>query len=159
MLSFNSKGHLKPSGLIHSTIDEMKEILVDGFDSETRLVHFQNFLKYSHELKQLLGGMKLTQWIDGSFVTKKLNPKDIDLVTFVKHNLIKKTGQKLAPFKAGKSWETFGVDAYIIEIHPEGSKTQMFTDLDKAYWNNQFLMSVRNRKGERFQKGFLEIIH
>ncbi len=159
MLSFDSKGYLKPIGLVPSTVKEMREALVDSIDSEVRREHFQKYLKYSADLKKLLGGKPLTQWINGSFVTRKLNPKDIDFVTFIDHAQIKKLGHKLDSFRAGGSWENYGVDAYIIEVYPINSKHFKFTEYDLIEWREQFTVTRRNRKGEKFTKGFLEIIY
>ncbi|CAN5178406.1 hypothetical protein BH09BAC5_BH09BAC5_22230 [soil metagenome] len=159
MINFDSRGYLKPYEPISSNVKELKKYFVDEFDSEIRLAHFHNYTRYSNDLKKLLGGIPLRQWINGSFVSKKTNPKDIDFVTFVDHTLIKKLNRKLDSYKADGSWEEYGVDAYIIEVYSENNPHQKFTEFDMREWQELFCMTRRNRAGQRFNKGFLEIIY
>lgn len=159
MIKFDSRGFLKPYQPIRCSLEEFKYHFVDCFTSETRLSNYKNYIRYSDHLKDLLGGTELFQWVNGSFVTKKTNPNDIDLITFVSHDLIKKTGNKLASFTPEKCWEEFGVDAYIIEVLPESNKLYHYTLSDKMYWLNLFGHTRINRKGIKNAKGFLEIIY
>ena len=57
--------------------------------SGTRADIHKNYIRYSHDLKKLIGA-ELQQWVNGSFVTLKVNPKDIDFITFLKHEDIKR---------------------------------------------------------------------
>jgi len=78
MIKFDSKGNLMPyQPIVYSTKD-LKLHFVDTIDSETRDSLFQQYKHYSRSLKALLGGIPIKQWINGSFVTRKANPKDID---------------------------------------------------------------------------------
>jgi hypothetical protein len=160
MLSFDVKGNLIPYKLIPSTLADMKKYLVDVIiTSGTRTENYAKYRKYSNDLKKVLEVKELKQWIKGSFVTKKLNPKDIDFITFVDSSLVEKLEDKLVNFRPEKSWEVYGVDAYILIVYTEGSESyNRFTMSDIAYWHGQFTRTRRNRKGEKFPKGFLEII-
>jgi hypothetical protein len=159
MLTFDSRGHLKPYGIIPATVAELKVQLVDEFTSTTRKDNFDKYVKYSDDLKSILKSGKLKQWVNGSFVTKKTNPKDIDLVTFVNHALLKQHGNSLDKFKADGSWTNYGVDAYIVEVHPVDSKQNIFTAYDTQEWLDLFMHSRLNRKGIKHPKGFLEIFY
>ncbi len=159
MLKFDGKGHLKPYEPIPCNIFEFKRIFVDMFESQTRNQNYQNYIRYSSDLKKLLGTQKLHQWINGSFVTKKKNPKDVDLVTFIPYQLIQELGIKLNPFKGIQSWSTYSVDAYIIVVHPQESELFRFTEFDCKEWLYLFTHGKRNRKGEKQQKGFIEIFY
>jgi len=159
MLQFDIKGHLKPSGLISSDVNETRRYFVENIPSNTRMDNFQKYLKYSDDLKVLLNGQKLRQWINGSFITRKRDPKDIDLVTFIEHQTIKKLGRKLDNFRPELCWSVYGVDAYIIEEYPDGSELYKFTDFDMKEWSFSFSQTRRNRKGVKSLKGFLEIYY
>ncbi len=137
----------------------MKAFLVEGIVSDTRVANFDKYIKYSNDLKKLVGGKNLKQWINGSFVTRKINPKDIDLVTFVDYSTIKRLGNKLDNFRTEDSWLIYGVDAYIFEVYPKDSSLYKFTHSDISYWHAQFNRTRVNRKGIKFPKGFLEIIY
>ncbi len=160
MLKFDSKGHLKPYQPIQCDAQELKFYFVDAFNSKTRAKNYAKYAKYSGDLKALLGGIKITQWINGSFVTKKINPIDMEFITFWNLDTIQRFAAKLGPFRPENIWQPYGVDAYIVEVHPPHSAEFFrFTQSDKAYWQSQFDKTRRNRNGIRHRKGFLEVIY
>lgn len=81
-LQFNEIGNLPP-GSHEVTFDNAKEVFVNAFpDSKTRLQNWNCFIEYIKNLINL--GIKDMQlWIDGSFVTNKTNPNDIDCVIYI----------------------------------------------------------------------------
>ena len=160
MLYFDSRGNLTPYIPIQSTLSELKDYFVDKIQSKSRSENFDKYIKYSNDLKDLLGGITLQQWINGSFVTKKNNPKDIDLVTFLDHDVINKMNHKLDPFKPNGSWDVYNVDAYIIEVYPMESKLyNNYTMSDLNEWLDLYSHTRLNRNGQRFNKGFIEIFY
>jgi hypothetical protein len=90
------------------------------------------------------------------YVSKKNNPGDIDLVTFLDFDVIQKLGSKLDNFKYPNSEIIYGVDAYIVEVYPETHRDRFRYVSDKAYWMDRFTKTRRIR-GNRLSKGFLEI--
>jgi hypothetical protein len=159
MLTFDTRGNLKPYQPIQSSVTEMKKYLVDQMrTSDTRIENYVRYRKYATALKRLLPDVELKQWINGSFVTRKTNPKDIDLITFIDHSQVKRLGTKLDDFRPERSWDVFEVDAYILEVYPEKSQYYNFTQSDVAYWLDQFGHARVNRRGQKHPKGFLEII-
>ncbi|GAB4042167.1 DUF6932 family protein [Spirosoma jeollabukense] len=87
MLTFNEQGLLTPADGISATIDELYAVFVTPFpESETRNRLFNEWIKYNRMLRQELGE-DFIQWINGGFVTQKLNPKDIDIVSFIRADL------------------------------------------------------------------------
>jgi hypothetical protein len=161
MLNFDRRGNLTPSGLISSNIPELENYFVNNIQSNTRSNNYQKYRKYSDDLKNLVGGQILRQWINGSFVnSRNRNPRDIDLVTFVDHQTIVQLGTRLNNLRPLAVWEIYEVDAYIIEVHPAGSVYyNRFTHSDILYWENRFSNTKRNRMGQMFSKGFLEIYY
>ncbi len=158
MLKFDSNGLLTPYRPIPCQVKDLKTHFVDSFDSETRPKNFDKYIRYSNEIKALLRGIEVKQWVNGSFVTKKINPKDIDVISFVSHTLVKELGDKLYPFRPEGSWDVFGIDAYVLEVHAVGSRYHFYTQSDTAYWREQFGHTKPNKKGIKKEKGFLEII-
>lgn len=158
MLHLNSSGFLSPNTLIKSSLDELKYYFVDLIQSETRTINYEKYVDYATELKQTIKIDSLTQWIDGSFVTKTKNPKDIDLVTFIDFETRRKYEKEIIKFEAKGANELYGVDAYIVTVFPEGHKNHFYFLSDKAYWIQRFSTSRRDRNGVKQPKGFLEII-
>ncbi len=154
MLKFNSSGLLVPAKNIKSTVPELKETFAINI---TRNQLFQNYIAYTASLKELCNNETLTQWIDGSFVTQKAEPNDIDLVTFVSFHIIDELGDKLLNYKYPASKNVFGVDAYLVRYYPRNHKHYSIHQADYAYWMDHFNKTRRNRIGNKLQKGFLEI--
>ncbi len=159
MLHFDERGNLKPYDCIRSSIDEMKDYFVNAIESETREKNFEKYMRYSSDLKRHSGGRELKQWINGSFVTMKNNPNDIDLVTFLDQEQIRNLGKFIENFKMHNGLLLYGVDAYIVEEYPLSSNRFSYTAGNKAYWNMQFVNTKMNRLGRKYRKGFLEIIY
>ena len=110
-------------------------------------------MQYTNELKKRCADV-LTQWIDGSFVTKKQEPGDIDLVTFIDFSVAEKLGDDLKDFKYPLSEIVFVVDAYLVKIYPPGHQLHQLYVSDSAYWLHHFTQTRRNRIGNKQHKGF-----
>jgi hypothetical protein len=64
------------------SVDDLKAMVVDGFPLSTRRDFlWTNFLQIVEQLKSV--GIPCKVWIDGSFLTKKIDPDDIDFVVDV----------------------------------------------------------------------------
>lgn len=82
---FDDYGNLS-GGIKQSNINDMRINLVDHFStSKTRERNFNGFLELIKFLKShnLQSGVS-SIWIDGSFCTNKINPKDLDLIILLK---------------------------------------------------------------------------
>lgn len=156
MLTFNHSGLLVPDKKISSTIEELENEFVSKISSSKRTEIFKAYVKYNEDFKKVCNLEELHQWINGSFVTKKNNPGDIDLVTFIDYETVTILGSKLDNFKYPNSETIYGVDAYIIEVYPEEHKNNIRFVSDKAYWLDRFTKTRRIR-GNKLSKGFLEI--
>jgi len=125
-------------------------------NTEHRNRLFQDYLRYTKELSQIITNQYF-QWINGSFVTLKSSPKDIDLVSFIDFNLIEKSQKELGNFVYPLSKEIYNIDAYIVKIHPESDKNIIFSKSDSFYWFHHFQKTRSNKNGEKFYKGFIKI--
>lgn len=60
-------------------VDDLKALVVDKFpSSQRRGMLWNNFLKIANQLAALAIPCKI--WIDGSFLTEKIDPDDVDFV-------------------------------------------------------------------------------
>ena len=83
MTTFNEKGLLNP-GFFEYKLNEIQTIFVDEFkESQTRKRNFNGFYSWLSELLNICIPNEI--WIDGSFVTNKTNPNDIDIVAFLEY--------------------------------------------------------------------------
>jgi hypothetical protein len=70
-----------PAGFHAMTIDQIEEICVVAFPgSPTRRLIFERFVAFLDLLFQV--GIVIEVWVDGSFLTRKPDPRDVDVVIF-----------------------------------------------------------------------------
>lgn len=116
MLEFDKNGNLYPYEAIHSTIDILERTFVDGFkDSKTRFELFKTYLELNNDVQHLVE-TAFVQFVNGSFVTRKLNPNDIDLVCFIDYKIYE---QKEKLFKELKiAYKALNIDCYFVKTYP-----------------------------------------
>jgi len=156
MLVFNHTGLLVPDTLIVSSFKELEDEFVIKIPTTKRQEIFNAYVKYIEDFKNVCNLDELHQWVNGSYVTKRTNPGDIDLVTFLDYDVVEQLGNKLDNFKYPNSEMIYGVDAYIVEVYPENHKERFKYISDRAYWYDRFTKTRRIR-GNKLSKGFLEI--
>jgi hypothetical protein len=152
-LTFDENGYLAPYEKIEIDLTTLQHYFVNN---EHRKVLFDNYLRYLDAFAKEITP-NFTQWINGSFVTQKEQPKDIDLVTFVEFDVFEyysKSG-KLDKYYSF-SWERERIDAYILDVFPQNDARFISHTLDLS---NQWLARFKKVKNNPFlSKGFLEII-
>lgn len=158
MFQFDELGYLKPYTKLEATVEDVFQGLVYNFStSETRQQLFENYLNYNEALTKALKS-DYTQYINGSFTTKKINPNDIDLVSFVDHQALLGNEKYVEENFLNKSaLDMYGIDAYLVIVYPETHPYRVRTLSDAAYWNHWFGFSKFDRRKKRSPKGFIEI--
>lgn len=138
---FNSLGYLAP-GFHDWTFNEIKENLVVPFkESSTRVSIFDGYTKLVSEIIHLVGTAE--QWVDGSYVTHKINPGDLDLVNIIdkeKIDLLNHDQQfHLRKLVSGKvTRETHSCDSYIVLKVPDHHPHKKQLDEALKYWEDWF---------------------
>jgi len=157
MILFDKQGHITPYEIIEIDLKTFKTYFVDNMENlEHRNKLFQDYLNYTKELSKIVS-KQFFQWINGSFVTQKHTPKDIDLVSFIDCDVIENYKQELKNFVYPLSKEIYNIDAYIVRIYPDNNKNLVFSKSDTLYWFHNFQKTKPNKKGEKFYKGFIKI--
>lgn len=65
------------------SLAELKEVFVNSFpNSETQHTIFASYCQFVEDFTREICPV-FTHWIDGSFITNKLNPNDMDFVVHV----------------------------------------------------------------------------
>ncbi len=158
MLEFDEKGYLKPAANIPATLETVRTEFVLNFPtSTTRLDLFLNLILFCQKLLHLVQQNEILLWIDGSFVTKKINPADIDVVMFLDDAISQQHKAPLELFKYPRSLELFSVDAYVVNVFSENHPNHFVTRADRAHWLEWFSKTATNRYGKKMPKGFLEL--
>lgn len=153
---FDSSGRL-PSGRFPCTELEVKDVLVNGFPgSATRLTIYDGWIGFRRAVTALLP--IIMQWIDGSFVENKLNPNDLDLVTFVDgptwDALPIDRRRVLGPLLTGGpsckgAWHC---DCYSVTVVPRHDPLEDAYLYTRGYWDRQW-----SECRDDTPKGYLEV--
>jgi len=157
-LNFDIRGNLKPYEVIKVTKEIFRAHFVDSFvDEEIRLELFLKYERYMSDLALLLS-QDFYQWVDGSFVTNKRKPNDIDIVTIISHIDFEANKKLLEQnYTSLGARLNYNVDAYIIINYPKNHKKAFFTTSDLLYWRNLFGKTKVNRAKKQFEKGIIPL--
>lgn len=154
---FDSNGFITPATFIEVELNEFEHIFVNAFPaSQTRRKIYDTFLAYLEMLKVCIGETPFYQWLNGSFVTQKLNPQDLDIVSFIPTEIYNQTNIKL---REQKSMHSFvNIDDYFVELFPSDHRSYQLYLSDRVYWLHLFSYTKRNvRTDKRYEKGFIQI--
>lgn len=157
-LNFDIRGNLKPYSVIELELENFRHNFVEAFDQNLkRSILFDNYLKYMEELLPLLS-YDFQQWVDGSFVSNKKKPRDIDFVNILDYRDCENNEQILSEkFASFEGRKRYSVDAYIVKNYPKESQYYILTKSDLLYWENLFGKTKLNRARKQYQKGFIQI--
>ncbi|MGJ4929158.1 DUF6932 family protein [Bradyrhizobium sp. HKCCYLS2038] len=139
--TFNGHGYIAP-GLHPMAQSDLEAAFVTAFPhSSTRGDIMKGYKKHSLEVTALVGACE--QLLDGSFVTNKNDPGDVDMVLFVDasviDNLSSSQKAEFAALTAGQQTKaTHLCDAYFCPTYPETHpQFQQFRQIRK-YWMGEF---------------------
>ncbi len=157
-MNFDSNGNLEPYEKITTDLTTFEKTFVTDFpNSETRKKLFDNYLRYLEDFSKEMTP-NFTQWINGSFVTLKENPKDLDFVTFIDSKLYDEKEQLLDSKFISSVTYNDGLDAFIMKNYPNNvAAYQTYTLFHTDLWFHRFTNSRKNLEKKSFSKGFIEI--
>lgn len=150
MLLFDEQGFLTPYDLLLSDWNTVKTTF--GWNNHRQTLA-ATFAELNNALLTLIEEPYIC-WIDGSFVTSKDYPNDIDVVYFFPTSIYRKHEQA---FRALKQLYK-QLDIYFVREIDENEKDYFLFVADKTEWFFQFTTSRPDRfNRKKFPKGFLQI--
>ena len=157
--TFDYLGLLQPPEKMVMTLEEFEQIFVHSFpNSQTREVIFENYRKFVDDFSELVSP-QFIHWVNGSFVTQKINPRDIDFVMIIDYDKVE-LNRKLIDERfrrQGARTHYDFLDVYLVEKYPLGHFDYPIFEFEKAKWTDWFTKTRVNRAGVKFPKGFIEI--
>ncbi|MDZ7900340.1 MAG: hypothetical protein U5N85_20230 [Arcicella sp.] len=137
-MGFDKNANLFPCKVIETGLEIFEQVFVLDFPfSTTRKRIFENYLIYLENLKNTVES-PFCQWIDGSFVSNKTNPKDIDFVTFLDFEIYRKNEKEISKLLNLCFNKLNFTDDYFVEVFPEGHKNFNNFQMDKIEWLHTF---------------------
>lgn len=132
-LTFDQYGFLTPYQPIPTDLPTFERVFVQEFpESANRRALFDRYLEYNARLSEFLPGY--TQWIGGSFVSRKVNPNDIDLLTFLDNELFERHEQPIAELKQWRLRRPKLIDGFFIRIYPNSHRLHSHSESDRVQW-------------------------
>jgi hypothetical protein len=110
-------------------------------------------------------GLAGLQWVDGSFVTAKAQPGDLDVVTFCDYDLLNQLGPPIQPFYAralssGKECIlAYGCDSYAVPCCDSTHPYFPVFERMRKYWRKHFAAVYDPLTGQTVaeDKGFVSL--
>ena len=150
-MDFDEFGFLTPPEVIEIDLATFRTKFV--FNQNRWLLHdtYMSFLT-------MLNGWKMgsfRQWIDGSFVTSKTNPNDLDIVTFLQFVDYEKYQPQFAEIERQFRGN---LDLYWVSDFPPTHQHHFKTLFDELEWRTLFNRSRPDLLGDIYPKGFIEMM-
>jgi len=126
--------------IISTSLDKFKDSFVDNFaNSNTRANIMNNYDIYLQKLKAIVGkDTQFSQLIGGSFVDKKINPNDLDMVTYLPYEVYDKNKNALQDLREYAK-NNLNLDAFHKPFYPEGHRKHETTfKKEFNYWLDIF---------------------
>ena len=155
MIKSDQNGYLKPYSPVLADPETVERVFVEDFtNSITRRNLFERYSEYNARLLALLTG-GFTQWIDGSFISRKSDPDDIDVLTFVDADLYNQHEQAIDELKQEyRNQRPVLVDAYFVRVYPEGHRRYFDYQSNRVEWLYDWTRTVGRRPKH---KGLIEL--
>ncbi len=151
---FDVYGNLKPYDIILLDIDNVREEFVTAFpDSERRSLLFDSFLLNMTNFRTIVNE-EFWVWIDGSFVTRKTNPADIDFVIFLDAVCYNRNEKQADFFRQQRYLPDKLMDGYFVQVYPEGHRRRSWYESDRLRWLQDFGTSLAGRRKGIVQLNF-----
>lgn len=147
MNPFTEYEPLLGQGFHELSLKQLEEICVSNFpNSETRLTIFNNIKGLFSKIEEQK--LSLEIWLNGSFLTKKLNPNDCDLVTAVPLEIYESCNNTqldlLKKIKDNLKNELL-CDSYTYIVYPHHHANVKLNESNYNYWKYLF-GNCRNRQ-------------
>jgi len=156
--SFDERGNLKTLQPIEASWEDVEHFFVQRMaNSDTRRQLWTNFAEFTLRFREEVA-QAFTIWLDGSFVTRKVNPRDIDAVFLIDYRVCERSKSVLENrwFIAENKLKK-GLDLYYSIEYPENHKRHFLTHLNRLYWLDIYGHTRKDITGRQQIKGFIQI--
>lgn len=155
---FNFDGFITPDRGIEVSHDQLANLFIEGFPGEERRrLLWERYLQWLADFRSTVSE-EVEIWIDGSYVTKRKTPGDIDIVVLIDYLVWQETESIFHNLKSQYGNMKSGLDLYYIVVYPENHVKYHLMQANKAEWRHLFTRTRPNRRRTVFKKGFI-IVH
>jgi hypothetical protein len=156
-VKYDLRGNILPHGIISLSAEDFYDNFVERFPESTSRKQIWKVYEEFIDSFQKEITPNFVQWIDGSFVSNKQSPNDIDFVTLIDFEVFEQNESLLTTKFRKFDNSNKALDAYFLKSYPENHSRHFVSEMDQKYWFNLFSSTKMNRLRKRFPKGFIEI--
>lgn len=159
MLNYDIRGNLESNEIIPMEWDNfVQHFITDRPNSRTRQDLLANFTAFLLQLHSTISpNFKI--WIDGSFISTKINPNDIDAVFLLPFEIYERKKSVLDNQIFIKNLKySKGLDLYYFADYPENHKRYFLNHHFKIYWQDVYGHTRPDNNKQQFSKGFIQLI-
>jgi hypothetical protein len=159
-IPFENGVNYLPPGIHKTTVKEVEEALVNEFpESKTRRKIFEQWQALTEEIDGIVPIR--AQWLNGSFVSRKLDPGDLDVATIIDSA----DADALGADARGMLWKLLSgpnnelyplIDSWPIVLYPPAHPVHRWAEADKATFEEVFF-ARDDRASPPIVKGFIEV--
>lgn len=141
-MTFNEHGYL-PQGLHEMSLDDIEGNFVDSFPSSNTRPHIMRGYK-QHVAALASLGVTFEQFLDGSFISTKNDPGDVDFVCFANPDDVdrlppeQQTLLRSLVLNPQETKRAYYCDAYFCPIVPENDPRYGQLRVSRKYWMGEF---------------------
>jgi hypothetical protein len=143
-LAFPPDSDRLPPGRHAATTAEIEAALVDAFPaSARRRPLFEQWRTLNAAIEHFVAIRE--QWLDGSYVTTKLDPRDVDVVSIVNGSELEGLDAVEEMLLVGlvsghASRDLHGCDSFLVAEYPPGHPARPTYEAARRYWDDLFRM-------------------
>jgi len=146
-MTFDENGYLIPHELTPSDLATIEAVFVAPFiTSLTRRKVFDAFTSYLTELKSAPNA-PLEVWVNGSFISLKHDPNDVDFVIFISKQVAIVSSDIIYQFRQRRFSRESLTDGYFVETVPLSHPDYNLYQYDRQDWHRAFAFGRNMKKG------------
>lgn len=156
-VQFDFDGFITPDQGVEISHEQMEGLFRKDFPGEDRRqLLWENYRRWLHEFR-----MKISQeaeiWIDGSYVTKREIPDDMDILVLIDYLVWQEKEDVFRELKREYGNTQPPLDIYHLLVYPENHPNDHLMNINKSEWLHLFTRTRPNRRRKVFKKGFMII--
>lgn len=157
MFIFNKRGNLVPAEIISTDWQNFYNYFVDVTNDKQRQVIGKQLFTFLLEIYEIINE-PFEIWIDGSFITQKISPNDIDILIHLPNDIFTMYKSTISPLIEQSKYMTNGlIDAYITIQYPDNHQYFPLYEADLNEWKHIYGKTRATPSGVRFPKGILTL--
>jgi hypothetical protein len=156
---YDIRGNLQANEIVPLDWADFKTAFVTDFSkiSTTRENLLANFIAYLKIFQQSINP-NFKVWIDGSFISNKTDPRDIDALFLLDYKIAERYKSILDNQFFIKDYKlSKGLDLYYSCEYPENHKRHFLSHLNHLYWQDVYGHTRKDINGFQYSKGFVEL--